>query len=65
MLTTNKSWQVIANTNNLPKVNATDANLTGSKQNNSASGQVNAYMMKIVTPKRYSFDDNGGGYQGL
>jgi hypothetical protein len=65
MLTTNKSWQVMANTANLPKVNATDANLTGSKQNTSSSNQVDAYMMKIVTPKRYSFDDNGGGYQGL
>lgn len=64
MLTTNQSWQVNSNTINLPKVNAADANLKGSNQN-TTSGQVNAYMMKIVTPKRYSFDDNGGGYQGL
>ncbi|HYO20942.1 MAG TPA: hypothetical protein VER36_00970 [Flavisolibacter sp.] len=65
MMTSSKPWQAIVNANNLPNVIVTENNLTVAKPKPSASKKANVYSSKVVTTKRYSFDDNGGGYAGL
>lgn len=63
-MTNNQPWQAIVNVNNLPKVISTDNNLNESAQTTTTHKKAKSYL-KVVTPKRYSFDDNGGGYEGL
>ena len=65
MMTSNKPWQAIVNADNLPKEISTENNLTVAKQSTTTHNMVSTYSSKVVTTKRYSFDDNGGGYQGL
>lgn len=65
MMTSSKPWQAIVNVNNLPTVIVTENKLTVAKQKTATSKKGNAYTSKVVTTKRYSFDDNGGGYAGL
>ena len=65
MMTSNKPWQAIVNADNLPKVITTENNLSIAKQNTATHQTASSYSYKLVTPKRYSFDDNGGGYEGL
>ncbi|RYZ27641.1 MAG: hypothetical protein EOO10_12080 [Chitinophagaceae bacterium] len=64
MTTNNKPWQAIVNPENLSKAATTDNTLTVAEKKSGASYQSNAYA-KVLTPKRYSIDDNGGGYRGL
>lgn len=63
-MTSNKPWQAIVNADNLPKVIPTENNLAAVKQE-AKHKKVTYYTEKVITPKRYSIDDNGGGYQGL
>lgn len=65
MLTNNKPWQAIVNANNLSKVNTAENNLAVVQKETVSRKQRSSYTVKVITPKRYSFDDNGGGYQGL
>ena len=64
MTTNNKPWQAIVNPENLSKATTTDNNLVVAEKKSGASYQSSAYV-KVLTPKRYSIDDNGGGYKGL
>ena len=64
MTTNNKPWQAIVNPENLSKAATTDNNVTVAEKKSGASYQSSAYE-KVVNPKRYSLDDNGGGYKGL
>jgi len=63
MTTNNKPWQAIVNPEN-PKAVSTDNNLAVAEKKSGASYHSNAFA-KVITPKRYSIDDNGGGYKGL
>jgi hypothetical protein len=65
MLINNKPWQTLVNAENLSKTGKRENNLTVAQKNNVTSTKGNVYTTKVVTPKRYSFDDNGGGYEGL
>ncbi len=64
MIANNQPWKAIVNTNNFAKDGAKESQLTVVKKG--TAQRTNAYqpVMKVVT-KRYSFDDNGGGYLGL
>jgi hypothetical protein len=64
MTTDNKPWQAIVNPENLSKEVTTDNNLAVAEKKSGASNQSRSYA-KVMTPKRYSIDDNGGGYKGL
>ena len=65
MTTNNKPWQVIVTNENLSKSVTTENTLTATEKKSGASYQSNAYVSKVINPKRYSIDDNGGGYKGL
>ena len=65
MLANNQPWQAIVNKDNVSKAIASVSHLSAVKQTQSSANEVKGYTMKILTAKRYSFDDNGGGYQGL
>lgn len=64
MTTNNKPWQAIVNPENLSKAVTVGNNLAVAEKKSGASYKSNAYA-KVITPKRYSIDDNGGGYKGL
>lgn len=63
MITNRKAWQTIVNPNNLTKVVPMGNNLAVVK--NHVTSPESVAKIKVVVPKRYSFDDNGGGYEGL
>ena len=63
MMTNNKAWQAVVNPANFAPVSSMENKLIAVKQNGGKK-QVSV-KIKTVTPKRYSFDDNGGGYEGL
>ena len=65
MMTSSKPWQAIVNADNLPKVIATENTLSAVKGNDASQNYSNVYSTKVINAKRYSFDDNGGGYKGL
>ena len=65
MTTNNKPWQAIVTNENLSKSATTENSLTVVDKKSGASYQSNAYALKVINPKRYSIDDNGGGYKGL
>ena len=64
MMSNNKPWQAIVNADS-PKVMTSENNLAVVQKDASSKNEENAFYLKVLTPKRYSFDDNGGGYQGL
>ena len=64
MMTNSKSWQTVVNPANLATISSMNNNLTVVKKNTDAAKEV-VIKMKVINPKRYSFDDNGGGYDGL
>jgi hypothetical protein len=64
MLSSNIPWQANTGANHLPNVLSNENQLTTAKQKPAAE-QAKIYKAKVVTTKRYSFDDNGGGYEGL
>ena len=59
-------WQAIVNANVVKTLPVTENNVNTVKK---AEGRVQKSYATVknlnVVPKRYSFDDNGGGYQGL
>ena len=63
MVANNKPWQAVVNPVNLVPASAMENKLAVIKKD-AANKQVTV-TMKVVNPKRYSFDDNGGGYEGL
>jgi hypothetical protein len=65
MMTNNKPWQTIVNADNFGTAAQNINNLSVAKNDGETEDASNSYKAKTVLPKRYSFDDNGGGYQGL
>ena len=59
-------WQVTISANNASKAVLTENNL-GNVNTTTVSTKkaLNGTAKVVVMPKRYSFDDNGGGYRGL
>lgn len=64
MMTNSKPWQPVVNPGNLAPMNSMENNLAAVKKHTTTSKQV-FVKMKVVNPKRFSFDDNGGSYEGL
>ena len=64
MMANSKSWQTVVNPANLAAISSMNNSLTVVKKNADAAKEV-VVKMKVINPKRYSFDDNGGGYDGL
>ena len=64
MMTNSKPWQTVVNPANLAAISSMNNNLAVVKKNADAAKE-GTVKMKVVNPKRYSFDDNGGGYDGL
>jgi hypothetical protein len=66
-MTNTTPWQVMRNANNPTTAVLTDSQLTTKKQASVTSAKKKAgTVIKMMTmPRRYSFDDNGGGYRGL
>jgi hypothetical protein len=67
MMTNSKPWETVVNTGNLVNVSATDNKLAVVKKETrkSSAKQDTYYSKPFVSSRRYSIDDNGGGYQGL
>lgn len=66
MLTNNNSWQAVISAGKMHKAISAETLLNAGKQKTApAKTPANSYLLKIVTSKRYSIDDNGGGYEGL
>ena len=63
MMTNGKPWQAVVNPTILAPINSVEKNLAVVKK--SATAKQVSVKMKVVNPKRFSFDDNGGGYAGL
>ena len=59
------SRQANANTNNAFQMTVTEKNISGAKEINSREKENYSLPNKATVPKRYSVDDNGGGYGGL
>lgn len=64
-MTNNTPWQVTLNANNPGHVILSGNNLTVVKKGTGLKKTSVATAKTVVMPKRYSFDDNGGGYRGL
>ena len=60
----NNAWQTTANPSNLATVISME-NSSAAVKKDTESVKASSLKMKIVLPKRYSVDDNGGGYEGL
>lgn len=59
-------WQATINTAFLTKVIPTPNSLSVVKEEFARKSQkASTPVIKFADAKRYSFDDNGGGYQGL
>ncbi|HEY0041197.1 MAG TPA: hypothetical protein VGB71_11070 [Flavisolibacter sp.] len=65
MTTNNKPWQTIVNADNFATAGQSINNLSVAKNDGETEETSISYKANTVLPKRYSFDDNGGGYQGL
>lgn len=63
-MTNNQPWQAVVNTNNFIKAEQT-ANLLSVVKHETPAAKQSKTITKVVLAKRYSIDDNGGGYQGL
>ena len=64
-MTNNKPWQTIVNANNLSKPLVTENQLSAVKKDTQNKVSGTYYTANSLPRKRYSFDDNGGGYEGL
>ena len=64
MMANSKPWQTVVNPANLAAISSMNNNLAVVKKNADAAKEV-IVKLTVVNPKRYSFDDNGGGYDGL
>lgn len=65
-MTNSKLWQTASNTNNANNVILLENNLTAAKKSDASSkNSLRLTAKDTQMPKRYSFDDNGGGYLGL
>ena len=64
-MTNNTNWQVMNNANSANKLTLTEKNVAAIKQADSVKKSSVSTTKKVVVLKRYSFDDNGGGYRGL
>lgn len=64
MMTHSKTWQASSNPANLAVVIPMQKN-AGTSANKASSGKQPVIKLKATAPKRYSIDDNGGGYEGL
>ncbi|RYF86330.1 MAG: hypothetical protein EON98_04015 [Chitinophagaceae bacterium] len=65
MMTNNKPWEAVVNADNALKLVPAENHLTVVKKDANSHKYVATTSAELVTTKRYSFDDNGGGYQGL
>ena len=67
MIANSKTWETVVNNGNFVKVNTTENKLTVvKKEERKSTNKQDAYFSKpFVSTRRYSIDDNGGGYQGL
>ena len=68
MTANSKPWETVVNTGNFVRVSTTDNKLAVVKrEERKLSNKQEAYYTKpfISSSRRYSIDDNGGGYQGL
>ena len=63
-MATNKAWQAVVNPNNFASI-AQMENSSAPVKKETEGVKASSLKMKIVLPKRYSVDDNGGGYEGL
>jgi len=64
MIANNTPWQAVVNPNNLAAMTSMENKMAAVKKN-TVDTKLVSVKMKVVNPKRYSFDDNGGGYKGL
>jgi hypothetical protein len=65
MITSNNSRQAVGNALNAPAVVVVEDSMQVANKTAASNNSAYASPLKVVTPKRYSFDDNGGGYEGL
>ncbi|MDB5208117.1 MAG: hypothetical protein JWR72_3192 [Flavisolibacter sp.] len=66
MMTNQQPWQAIVNTALLAKIPKKENSLSVvSKEFTTGSQKSPVLVMNFSAAKRYSFDDNGGGYLGL
>ena len=65
-MTNSTPWQTMINSNNTSKAVLTENNLIAVRKTAvSSKSSLTIAAKNVVMPKRYSFDDNGGGYLGL
>jgi hypothetical protein len=66
MLTNNKPWVTVVNRSSTVKKTPVENTLSVVKKETSTQHDYSSFLnTKVITLKRYSFDDNGGSYQGL
>lgn len=65
MMTNKQAWQTMGNATGLGKVPARQSNMSVVKGFEKEKQGPSIASIKFVAAKRYSFDDNGGGYKGL
>jgi hypothetical protein len=66
MITNQQPWQATVNPVFLTNVPQTQNTLSIVQKNFiTKTKKTSASVVKFAAAKRYSFDDNGGGYQGL
>lgn len=63
-MTNKQPWSAVINTTHLTKISATKNTLTVVKKDDAFQVKP-VYRALATTARRYSFDDNGGGYLGL
>jgi len=65
-MTNQQPWKAIVNPTILSKVPQTGNSLSVVNKNFTIQMQKSSVpVIKFAAAKRYSFDDNGGGYRGL
>lgn len=65
-MTNSTSWQTVVNIGNTGKAMLAESTSTVVRKSTlSSKTSLSAAAKNIIVPRRYSFDDNGGGYLGL
>ena len=64
-MTNTSSWKAPVAANNVVKMPLTENHIAGTKKTDNQEKKMYSSPKKVVLSKRYSFDDNGGGYKGL
>lgn len=65
-MTNKQPWQAIVNTTFPANLSQKSSTLSVvNKEFTKAKQKPSAQVIKFAAEKRYSFDDNGGGYKGL